>query len=95
MCNIFYGVGISHNVDEAKALYSKYLGMPEHGPAARLCGIAVGGRTFGKLDKEIESVNNTLEIMSDPTTLKNIEEELKDVKERRIMTFEEFPNKHS
>ena len=58
-------------------------------------GITAGGRTLETLDEEIESVNDTFEIMSGPTTLKNIEHGVKDVKERRIMTFEEFLNKHS
>ena len=54
----------------------------QHGPTAGLCEIAAGGRTLEKLDEEIESVNNTLEIMSDPTTLKNIKEEAKGCKKK-------------
>ena len=53
-------------MDEVKALYCEYPGAPDSmGPAA--------GRTLEKLDEEVESAIDTLEIMSDPTTLKNIE----------------------
>jgi len=61
-------------VGEAKALYCEYPGAPDSmGPAAGLRGIAAGGRTLEKLDEKVESAIDTLEIMSDPTTLKNIE----------------------
>ncbi|MBE0524092.1 MAG: hypothetical protein IBX40_07155 [Methanosarcinales archaeon] len=50
--------------------------------------------TLEKLDDEIESAIDTLEVMSDPETLKNIEEGLNDIKEGRIITFEEFLIKH-
>jgi hypothetical protein len=50
--------------------------------------------TLEKLDDEIESAIYTLEVMSDPETLKNIEEGLNDIKEGRIIPFEEFLIKH-
>ncbi|MCL7413393.1 MAG: hypothetical protein M8353_07220 [ANME-2 cluster archaeon] len=50
--------------------------------------------TLEKLDDEIESAIDTLEVMSDPETLKNIEEGLNDIKEGRIIPFEEFLIKH-
>ena len=50
--------------------------------------------TLEKLDDKIESAIDTLEVMSDPETLKNIEEGLNDIKEGRIITFEEFLIKH-
>ena len=50
--------------------------------------------TLEKLDDEIESAIDTLEVMSDPETLNNIEEGLNDIKEGRIITFEEFLIKH-
>ena len=50
--------------------------------------------TLEKLYDEIESAIDTLEVMSDPETLKNIEEGLNDIKEGRIIPFEEFLIKH-
>jgi len=50
--------------------------------------------TLEKLDDEIESAIDTLEIMSDPKTLNNIEEALRDIKEGRFITFEDFLSKH-
>ena len=50
--------------------------------------------TLEKLDDEIESAIDTLEIMSDPETLDNIEESLRDIKEGRFITFEDFLSKH-
>jgi len=50
--------------------------------------------TLEKLDDEIESAIDTLEIMSDPVTLNNIEEGLKDIKEGRFITFGDFQSKH-
>ncbi|NOR60501.1 MAG: hypothetical protein GQ469_07725 [Methanosarcinales archaeon] len=50
--------------------------------------------TLEKLDDEIESAIDTLEIMSDPETLNNIEEGLRDIKEGRFITFEDFLSKH-
>jgi hypothetical protein len=50
--------------------------------------------TLERLDDEIESAIHTLEVMSDPETLKNIEEGLNDIKEGRIIPFEEFLIKH-
>jgi len=43
---------------------------------------------------EIESAIDTLEIMGDPETLNNIEEGLRDIKEGRFITFEDFLSKH-
>ena len=50
--------------------------------------------TLEKLDDEIESAIDTLEIMSDPETLDNIEEGLRDINEGRFITFEDFLSKH-
>ena len=50
--------------------------------------------TLEKLDGEIESAIDTLEIMSDPETLNNIEEGLRDIKKGRLITFEDFLSKH-
>jgi hypothetical protein len=50
--------------------------------------------TLEKLDDEIESAIDTLEIMSDPKTLNNIEEGLRDINEGRFITFEDFLSKH-
>ena len=50
--------------------------------------------TLEKLDDEIESAIDTLEIMNDPETLNNIEEGLRDIKEGRFITFKDFLSKH-
>ena len=50
--------------------------------------------TLEKLDDEIESAIDTLEIMSDPETLDNIEEGLRDINEGRFITFEDFLSEH-
>jgi len=46
------------------------------------------------LDDGIESAIDTLEIMSNPETLNNIEEGLRDIKEGQFITFEDFLSKH-
>ena len=48
-----------------------------------------------KMDDEIESAIETLEIISNPESLKGIEEGLQDINERRTSTFDEFLSKHS
>ena len=50
--------------------------------------------TLEKMGTEIESAIDTLEIMSDPETLNDIKEGLQDIKEGRILSFEEFLSKH-
>jgi predicted transcriptional regulator len=50
--------------------------------------------TLRKVDKEIESAIETLEIMSDNETLKGIEEGLQDIKNGRVIKFEDFLKKH-
>ena len=50
--------------------------------------------TLRKVDTEIESAIETLEIMSDNETLKAIEEGLKDIKNCRVIKFEDFLKKH-
>lgn len=47
-----------------------------------------------KMDDEIESAIETLEIMSNPESLEIIEEGLQDIKEGRTSTFDEFLSKH-
>ena len=56
-------------MNEIKVLYCEYPGAPDAWTGCRTSWHC-GGRTFRKLDKEIESVSNTLEIMNDPHTLK-------------------------
>jgi len=50
--------------------------------------------TLRKVDAEIESAIETLEIMSDNETLKAIEEGLQDIKNGRVIKFEDFLKKH-
>ncbi|MCX9081471.1 MAG: hypothetical protein OIN83_04675 [Candidatus Methanoperedens sp.] len=50
--------------------------------------------TLRRVDTEIESAIETLEIMSDTQTLKAIEEGLQDIKNGRVIKFEEFLKKH-
>ena len=47
-----------------------------------------------KIDDEIESAIETIEVMANPETLKGIEEGLQDIKEGRTYTFDEFVKKH-
>ena len=49
---------------------------------------------LGKMGDDIESAIETLEIMSNPESLKGIEEGLQDIKEGRTSTFDEFLSKH-
>lgn len=46
------------------------------------------------MDTEIESAIETLEIISDNETLKAIEEGLRDIKNARVIKFEDFLKKH-
>jgi predicted transcriptional regulator len=50
--------------------------------------------TLRRVDTEIESAIETLEIMNDNETLKAIEEGLQDIKNGRVIKFEEFLKKH-
>lgn len=50
--------------------------------------------TLRKVDYEIVSAIDTLEIMSDSETLKAIEEGLQDIKADRVISFEDFLKKH-
>ena len=50
--------------------------------------------TLEKMDHEIESAIDTLEVMSDSETLNDIKEGLQDIKEGRILSFEELLSKH-
>ena len=50
--------------------------------------------TLRRVDTEIESAIETLEIMSDTETLKAIEEGLQDIKNGRVIKFEGFLKKH-
>ena len=50
--------------------------------------------TLEKMDDEIESAIETLEIMADPQTLKDIEEGLQDINEGHMSTLDEFLTKH-
>ena len=50
--------------------------------------------TLEKMDGEIESAIETLEIMADPQTLKDIEEGVQDIKEGHILTLDEFLTKY-
>lgn len=47
-----------------------------------------------KIDGEMESTIETLEVMSNPKTLKGRGEGLQDIKEERTSTFDDFVNKH-
>jgi len=49
--------------------------------------------TLRRVDTEIESALETLDIMSDSETLKAIEEGLKDIKNGRVIKFEDFLRK--
>jgi hypothetical protein len=51
--------------------------------------------TLRRVDSEIVSAIETLEILSDNDTLKSIEEGLNDIKTGRIIRFEDFLRKHS
>lgn len=50
--------------------------------------------TLRRVDGEIESAIETLEILSDSETLKAIEEGLQDIKVGRVIRFEDFLKKH-
>ncbi len=50
--------------------------------------------TLKRVDSEIESAIETLEILSDKETLKAIEEGLQDIKTGRVIRFEDFLKKH-
>jgi len=50
--------------------------------------------TLKKVDFEIESAIETLEILRDNETLKAIEEGLQDIKAGRVIRFEDFLKKH-
>ena len=50
--------------------------------------------TLEKMDDEIESAIETLEIMADPQTLKDIEDGLQDINEGHMSTLDEFLTKH-
>ena len=50
--------------------------------------------TLRRVDGEIESAIETLEILSDSETLKAIEEGLQDIKAGRVVRFEDFLKKH-
>ena len=50
--------------------------------------------TLRKVDYEIVSAIDTLEIMGDSETLKAIEEGLQDIKAGRVISFEDFLKKH-
>ena len=49
--------------------------------------------TLEKMDHEIESAIDTLEVMSDSETLNDIKEGLQDIKEGRILSFEDLLSK--
>jgi hypothetical protein len=46
------------------------------------------------MDTEIDSTIETLEIMNDNETLKTIKEGLQDIKNSRVIKFEDFLKKH-
>ncbi len=50
--------------------------------------------TLRRVDSEIESSIETLEILSDSETLKAIEEGLQDIKAGKVIRFEDFLKKH-
>ena len=49
---------------------------------------------FERINKEIESIIETLEIMSDEETMKDIEEGLKDIEKGDVISFDDFLKKH-
>lgn len=49
---------------------------------------------LGKIDDEIESAIETLEILSDDAILKSIEDGLNDIKVGNVIAFEDFLKKH-
>jgi hypothetical protein len=51
--------------------------------------------TLRRVDSEIVSAIETLEILSDNDTLKAIEEGLNDIKIGRVIRFEDFLRKHA
>ena len=55
-------------------------------------GISIGNHK--KIDDEIESAIETIDVMSNPESLKGIEEGLQDIKEGRTYTFDDFVKKH-
>ncbi len=50
--------------------------------------------TLRKVDCEIESAIETLEVLSDSETLRAIEEGLQDIKAGKVIGFEDFLKKH-
>ncbi len=50
--------------------------------------------TLRRVDGEIESAIETLEILSDSETLRAIEEGLQDIKTGKVIRFEDFLKKH-
>ncbi|VVB95711.1 Uncharacterised protein [uncultured archaeon] len=50
--------------------------------------------TLKKIDIEIESTIETLEILNDSETLRAIEDGLQDIKGGRVISFEDFLKKH-
>ncbi|MDO8724960.1 MAG: hypothetical protein Q7J35_02700 [Candidatus Methanoperedens sp.] len=50
--------------------------------------------TLRRVDIEIESAIETLEIINDNETLRAIEEGLQDIKNGRVIKFEDFLKKH-
>ena len=50
--------------------------------------------TLRRVDDEIESAIETLELLNDSETLKAIEEGLQDIKAGRVIRFEDFLKKH-
>ncbi len=50
--------------------------------------------TLRRVDCEIESAIETLEVLSDSETLRAIEEGLQDIKAGRVIGFEDFLKKH-
>ncbi len=57
-------------------------------------GAEVFIETLKKVDSEIESAIETLEILSDSETLKAIVEGLQDIKNGRVIKFEDFLREH-
>jgi SPX domain protein involved in polyphosphate accumulation len=50
--------------------------------------------TLRRVESEIESAIETLEILSDKETLESIEEGLQDIKRGNVIGFEDFLRKH-
>lgn len=50
--------------------------------------------TLKKVDGEIESAIETLEILNDSDTLKAIEEGVQDIKAGKVIKFDDFLKKH-